>query len=61
MKLSEIIAVLEREKARLGDVEISVLSSDGRSTWVSRYNPEIEHHKPWPAKEEIYELRHKGW
>ncbi len=61
MKISEIISYLEKKKEEIGDVPIYTLSDDGRSTWVSGYEPQLVYEKHWQSKVKLWFVQDKGW
>jgi len=61
MKISEVIKLLEESQKKIGDVELRTQQGDGRSSWISVWNPKLVLHSPWPAKEPFYELIQDGY
>lgn len=47
MKLSAVIAALEAEKTRLGDVEVFTEYNDGRCTTCETPRPQVKHREIW--------------
>ena len=63
MKLSKIIEKLEAYKKEFGDVEIKFISNDGRSSWVSSFDPIIKYQftKTNPLRDKFYVIEHRGY
>ena len=50
MKISEVIIYLTKCKDNLGDIELFYDNDDGKSSWVSEYNPIIRQKATWKDK-----------
>lgn len=61
MRISEVIKKLTDYQIQYGDVELLCENGDGRSTWMSSFNPVVTYGKQWPMKEKGYVIHHNGY
>lgn len=59
MKITDIITELQKAKTKYGDVQLYTENDDGRSTWVSLFQPVVTISKNHNGHA-IHLLQHKG-